>query len=324
MVGESLESGVALAPGGRYTVHGLSLVSEISLPELGRETTDTRRPDVSISVSRMSKGFPSAEAGAEGYVLAGEVLYLDVPDIARFSIRGGTEIVVEPRPGAAAESVRLFLLGSVLGALLHQVGRLPIHASTLRLDGAGVAFCADSGGGKSTLAGWLDRHGYEVTGDDVCALAAADDGDVLFHPGVPRIRLAPDAMQTLGGEPETGRRESRVDRKIPFVMRSLGDPGAVPLRRIYWLEFTEAENAPVLIEPLGAYESLLALRSSVYRPSLIELLGRESEFFESARRVLESVETFRLTRSRDLSRLDEVVGALEDHLEDLGRPGGGT
>jgi len=48
--------------------------------------------------------------------------------------------VVEPEPGAEEAILRLYLLGPVLGILLHQRGFLVLHASVVSMAGAAVVF----------------------------------------------------------------------------------------------------------------------------------------------------------------------------------------
>ena len=49
---------------------------------------------------------------------------LKLDDIARFLVQHGEEILIQPAAESDEDGIRLFLLGSALGALLHQRGRL--------------------------------------------------------------------------------------------------------------------------------------------------------------------------------------------------------
>jgi hypothetical protein len=302
--------------GGNYTVYGLSLNSEIPLPELIESPPD-REPDITVELAPLSENLERRSANAEGYFLCSDSICFNVPGVAKYQIRGGSEIIVDPYPEGPAEGIRLFLLGSGLGALLHLLGRTPFHASTIRVDDVTVAFSSDSGGGKSTLAAFLLQRGYVVTGDDVSALEPTASGEVLSHPGVPRIRLLPDVMDALGLSAGRDESSSKTDKKYPLANREDPLTAPAPLRRIYFLEFAEDAGSPVLIQPMGRYEALIELRKNVYRPSLVAELGRERDFFEWAKRALFSVSFFRLSRPKDLGRLDEAIDSVEAHLEDL-------
>ena len=84
------------------------------------------------------------------------------------------EIVAEPRQGVPDSNVRLFLLGSAMGALLHQRGLLPLHTNAVEVGGRAFAFMGKSGAGKSTLAAWFHDRGFRIVADDVCVVGFDD------------------------------------------------------------------------------------------------------------------------------------------------------
>lgn len=300
-----------------YTIYGLSVASEIALPELTRLSGAAVSGDdeVMISLASIPPELWADSSEKNGFVVRADGIYFDIPGVARFAIRDGSKIAIEPYPGANEEKIRMYILGSAMGALLHQRGRLPFHSSVIHVNGSGVAFSADSGGGKSTLAALLLQHGHEVAGDDVGALQLTEAGEVLVHSGVNRIRLTAESLEALGGEPTSNGRSGSDDKHLlPCDRVSRLEP--VPLRRIYFLEFGERDTL-VFIKPISRYDALLELRKNVYRPSLIKGLKREREFFDWATSALSSVEFFRLTRPRDLGRLEEIVDPLEAHFADL-------
>lgn len=96
--------------------------------------------------------------------------------------------------------MRLFLLGSAFGALLHQRGLLPLHANAVEIDGRAFAFMGPSGAGKSTLAAWFHRQGDSVIADDVCVVGFGGDGRSFAAPGLPRLRLWAEALELMGGD----------------------------------------------------------------------------------------------------------------------------
>ena len=77
------------------------------------------------------------------------------PGVGACEVRDGREIAVDPAPGVDADLLSTYLLGPALGVLLHQRGGLVLHASAVTVGGGCVAFLADAGWGKSTLAATL-------------------------------------------------------------------------------------------------------------------------------------------------------------------------
>ena len=140
----------------------------------------------------------SEERSEPGLHVEGEALLLTIPDVARYRIEGGTEIVVDAHPSAPDRNIRLYLLGLAFGALLHQRGLLPLHANAVEVDGKAVAFMGESGAGKSTLAAWFHDRGHRIVADDVCVVGFSKGGQAFAHPGLPRLRLWDEALEASG------------------------------------------------------------------------------------------------------------------------------
>ena len=139
-----------------YFVFGLRVRSELALPELGPAgTLESDAPVVTVrtgsagpDIEKPSHVGPTFQVGMDDYLL-------DVRNVARYRVRRGDEIVVEPAAGSTERDVRLFLFGTVLGALCHQRGLLPLHASAIVANGRAIAFSGHSRAGKSTLAAFF-------------------------------------------------------------------------------------------------------------------------------------------------------------------------
>ena len=97
---------------------------------------------------------------------------VDWEQVARYLVSGGCEIIIEPHPTATEKDVRLFLLGSAMGALLLQRGIWPLHGSAIAGRSGAALFVGVSGSGKSTLVGAFHQRGFQVLADDVCAITA--------------------------------------------------------------------------------------------------------------------------------------------------------
>ena len=60
--------------------------------------------------------------------------------VAAFRICNGAAITIEPFSGGHRELMRVFLLGSVFGALLHQKGILAIHGSAVATEDGALCY----------------------------------------------------------------------------------------------------------------------------------------------------------------------------------------
>lgn len=88
------------------------------------------------------------------------------------------------------------LLDTVLWTASLQLGFELLHASAVATDRGVLAFVADQGGGKSTLAAEFLRRGGRLFADDIVALQAAG-GTIAAHPG-PAVMNLPAAIDPAG------------------------------------------------------------------------------------------------------------------------------
>ena len=69
--------------------------------------------------------------------------YLILQEVGRFLLRAGREIQIDLAPSSNHDEVRAYLLGAVFGALCHQRGITPLHASVTDAADGCVAFVGD-------------------------------------------------------------------------------------------------------------------------------------------------------------------------------------
>ena len=158
---------------GDHAIFGGCLRSEIPLPELppihgvepdwifqraaqppsGGTYLGDDRVDAEIRVrcSKLSDGFR-----------------LEFDDTGTFDItQRGRLIAWTPGTSSAMELVRADLLGGVFSVALHLQGLLCLHGSAVGIDGSAVAFLANKGAGKSTMATALCAAGATLITDDM-------------------------------------------------------------------------------------------------------------------------------------------------------------
>jgi hypothetical protein len=179
-----------------YSCFGLHIRSEMTLPELGSRYQDAEAaagPAIDIKLGPVPLELPDSHRNLRSMQVADGTVQLNVHDVARYRIRDGREITVEPEPDSTQRNVRLFLLGSAIGVLCHQRGLLPLHANAIVANGSAVAFVGGSGAGKSTLAAHFSRAGYQVLCDDICVVSCDESGRPFAWPGLPRLKLWQEA-----------------------------------------------------------------------------------------------------------------------------------
>ncbi len=204
---------------------------------------------------------------------------------------------------------RQLLMGPGLGAICHQRGLLPLHASAVRVGSRCVAFVGSSGAGKSTLAGLLSMRGYTVLADDLSVLEIREDlGLVLAHRGASSLRLRSDSVEALA------LRSTRAPGGLPPLNKHSVDlpPEAVeplPLHSVYALHHTSPGESP-RIEPLKAFNALRVVLENVYTPGDDARDGMVEQVFRLSAAIAQAARIRRMVRPLDYGRAQEVVDGL--------------
>ncbi len=292
--------------GKRYALYGLQVDSELELtPVLTRCVAEPAgQPDVRIVLE------PVSADGLEGGQQVGAfcqaqpgALWLHVPGVAHFLVEDGSLIRVMPSAGAPRQTVLLYLLGNVLGALLHQRGYLVLHGNVLSRGGKAFVVCGASGSGKSTLSAALIRHaGYSMVSDDLCVL----DPQGWAQPGYPELKLWRDAAEALLlPEAELEPLREQIE-KFGWNVDQHFYAEPVQLSGVYLLSSDNRAQEP-LFEPVKGMAKLTPFKAQVYRPQVIPPLGLSKANFMLVGRLLGKLDLVRVERSLD--KLD--AGALE-------------
>jgi hypothetical protein len=256
-------------------------------------------------VPEMAGGEPDLDAGVlcrsseQGFLFGFD-------DKVRFAVRDGREIVVDQRPDADPDFVRMMLQGSPFGALLHQRGLLVLHGCSAVIGGRAIAVVGLSGAGKSTLALGLLRRGHTLFGDDVVAIRVSEVGAVAL-PSFREAKLWGDSAERFAG--------GGLKQLWPGILKySMPLPPAAqeeaPLAALVVLELgTEPQ---VLAEPVIGADRLAMLLTHTYRRNFLKALGRSRQSYAMSARVAQSVPMWRVKRPRrPLMLLDELVEQVE-------------
>jgi hypothetical protein len=301
-----------------YTLGGLRIASDFPLLGLpARRNQAEEDCEVVIRCAPIPEGVASV---TEKFRYAqyserhnGREILLDFPMVGRFLLRAGKEILMELAPSSDDDEVRAYLLGAVFGALSHQRGITPLHASAIDIADGCIAFVGASGAGKSTLVATLARRGHEVITDDACFLQLGTHGGVHAWPGISRIRLWEDARLALGFDGPGVERETRGYNKYYIPIRPPRNPTQPRrLHRVYQLH--RALNGAPEVTRLQGSAAVEVLMQNVYPPGLAERLGYKPHAFIACTAAARHVPVFRFSRPWDFAALGEGTKILENHL----------
>jgi hypothetical protein len=229
---------------------------------------------------------------------------LAIQGVCNFQVEEGRRILVEPEIGAPLDKVRLFLLGSAMGALLYQRGMFPLHGCTVVTQWGAMIFVGAQGVGKSTLGAHFRRNGYALLSDDVSAVIAGPK-ELEVLPALAHFRLCADAFERLGA-PDEGKLD--VDKfVVPMDEGYYRFP--VPLKAIHVL--ADHENGDPKFEILCGLDRIRHLLENLYRPQYLMGQKTQGDLLRLAGRIAESTSIVMVSRKRDTGAIDEFVSFME-------------
>jgi hypothetical protein len=299
-----------------YRIYGLNLASAIELPELPElpappETDATPGIAVTASWSSLDETLVGMTADDSYLQVSGDQCQFNVNGIARYRIEQGQRILVDPAPGAAPGDIRLFLLGSAFGALLHQRGCLPLHVSSVATPSGVWAFTGDSGAGKSTLAAALHFHfDWPLLSDDVGVIDSGDQNQQpLFHPGPPRLKLWQDAVAHFAINPSELTPDLTRCNKFHLSLARGFETGPKRLRALVVLE-RASEGEPTSLVEINGTAAFRAVAGTVYRPEMAQRVGDKNLFFSQCAALAGRITVYRYRRPWSLATIDGSLQPL--------------
>ena len=294
-----------------YLLSGLCLRSEIQLPELVPAPETTKQAEVRVRLAETPKALENPVDSGVLYEAAPGQFLLHMPGIARYFARNGEEIIVEPEAGSLPEEVRLFLLGTVWAALMHQREFLVLHASGIRTSQGAIIFIGRSSTGKSSLAAAFYRHGFPTLGDDVMVVKV-NDGQALAYPGFPQLHVWPDMLHALEVPPTevTPLRPKLAKRVLPTPLGFTSKPE--PVKAIYVLQSNNEEELKFEhFQGMGRFSALL---NNTFREKFLGGLGVRPVHFQQVSRVAQLVPVASLTRPEQPPQFERMVEMIEKDL----------
>lgn len=291
-----------------YRCYGLTLVSDVELPELTPAELRPGEPaEVRITIGTVApEGLPSGQQIGPYLWVTPRQLWLQVPGVARFLIEGGDRITVEGEAGVDGDSIRVFLLGSAFGALLFQRGYLVLHGNAIQVGDQCLITVGRSGAGKSTLAAGFLQRGHALLADDVVPI----DAHCRAVPGFPRIKLWQDTADKLGIDTAPLRRiRPHLEKySLPLHDRFAGAP--LPVRWVYLLG-THSEP-DFRFEPIQGLRRFQPLRANTYRVRFLEGMALKAEHLQLCGQLAGRIRLVQVTRPEKGFALDELIDRLLD------------
>ena len=295
-------------PSFKYKAFGLNILSDFEISEMQEAAFE--RPDVRITLAETPREIEKPLREGIRYQLTDNEFLLNIDNVARYYVADGNSIRIEKRDGSTFQEVRLFLLGVVFSALLHQKAMVPFHGSAL-MDEQGRSFllCGRSGVGKSTLTAAFLKKSYYLLSDDISVVKPLE-GKIWVYPSFPFIKLWKDVMEHVNFSAEGGTKLRDPLEKYGYRMKENFHPEQAPLEKIFVLHVHNKEEYKT--EMLKGTEKFNALKNQTFRFQFVTDRNRPIHFTE-LNKMAQSVPIYRVTRPQapmEMERLGEVIQRL--------------
>ena len=296
----------------RYFVFGLHIQSEMEIPELLKDESNLP-PDVKILIGETPEELTDCKNKGVTFQIANNELLLGLKGIARYYVKDGKEIIISPKPDSDERDIRLFLLGSCFGALLHQQKVLALHASAIVHEGKAVLFTGVSGAGKSTTANAFRLEGFKMLTDDICPIKMID-GVPYALPGYPQSKLWEDALEKLSVDYENLKKvRTKLNKRAVPITKDF-ETKAIPIKAIYRLQ-KHKKNDIELIDLDNANKFLL-IKNMTYRHYFVKDMETHPYHFMNSSMLANKVPIKTIIRPETFC-LPEVMATIKADLEQL-------
>lgn len=290
----------------QYKAFGLTINSEFKIPQLPQIESDGTH-DVVILKNDLS----GLDIKNEHYrVNANEILF-SLSDVGKFHIKNGKCLRCDPADKCSNSHFSVYIMGSGMGAILHQRGYMPLHGSCVTDRNNSILIVGDSGAGKSTLAAEFLSHGWKLLTDDVAALSDIETTPMV-QASYPSQKLWQDSMKQYEKTDEDihSLYTSENREKFGVNVSEYFYDGCCPLRLIVRLMPT---NEVCSITPIEGMAKLDQLMRNTYRSYMIAPENRERHFRRCAA-LAGKIPMVLVTRQNGVQCADKLYEMITNYL----------
>ncbi|MEC5424050.1 aldolase [Virgibacillus sp. C22-A2] len=276
-----------------YKAFGLTISSDFYLPELP-QLPRIKAPDIVVRKADLLQLWVEMTEPNRHFSVQENFCMFEVPEVAIYMVESGSTISVYPYDQANEDQVRLYILGTCMGALLMQRKTLPLHGSAVAIDGNAYAIVGDSGAGKSTLASVFLQKGYHLLSDDVIPVTLTEDHTPIVTPAYPQQKLWMESLNQFGMESKHLR--PIIDRETKFAVPVSDQFADKPLPLAGVFELIKKEDEEIKANCIQKLERFHTLFQHTYRNFLLERSGLMDWHFNTTAKIVNKLEIYQLCR----------------------------
>lgn len=285
-----------------YRSFGLVIKSDIAIPEF---IQGSGKSDISIILGEVPDKIEAIVDEAVDYKISKTEFLFFVENVGKYYVNEGKLIIVEPSEGADKDSVKVYLIGTAIGAALLQRGLLPIHGSSVVFNGHAVIFTGYSGAGKSTICACLRKQGVEFLGDDVSVVTINEAGTPEVQSSFPQQRLCTDTAEKMGYNKNRLQLACKADDKYVISDNINFKIGSAGLEVIF--ELSTKQDGEVELTEIKGTEKLKGIINNIYYISILKRLGIKEAYFKQCLAVAKNIKYYKLLRPAGKDTVEEQI-----------------
>lgn len=307
-----------------YSAFGLRIASSIECPELLEISQSTvgnivQTPEVTIVEKPLLPARFNFALDNQWFDITDEVLRFKINGVGQFEVSDGCAIQFErdrtvTTPGVHDDDIRVFLLGSCLGAILQQRKQLVLHASTAAKAQRTVIVMGVSGAGKSSALGLLLSKGWEMLTDDVTAISL-DNERPFVVPAYGQMKFNLDSAERLGIDRTRLKWINRFKSKLalPCPERLRQTPAGAQI--VIALD-VDRNASEIQVRPLHGAEKLAIVHQNLYRSCFLEGFSLQENALLQVAQLVNHCRVYKVTRpGNEINSLQQLFDTIEKLTE---------
>jgi hypothetical protein len=293
----------------QYQAYGIPIVSDMELPALSSTDQWLTATPINVSCGRVADVLQQLPNEQKPFSTFNEQEFrYELPNVARYYIAQGTQIVIEPLCDNWDE-ILLHFYANCLAAALFQRNLIPFHVSGVFTEPNKVLlFAAPSRTGKSTTALMLQQKGFAPFTDDT-ALLTVENGVCYATASYPMARLWQNTieLQTIYAEADKQHIFAEID-KYGF---SFHDQFSTQKVEVQAIVFLEEAGTDIKIEPLRATQAMQNLGANIYRGQWLAGMKKQHLQFRQLTGIAQILPAYKATRPRNQDTFEAFAEAIE-------------
>ena len=297
----------------KYKAFGLSINSEIKMDEL-IEIKSQVSYDVYIKNGKVPILKNEILFESENIIISKTEFVLIVPEVAKYYVQNGKEIIVEQYENKNINNVKLFILGTCFGALLMQREIISLHGAAINIKGKCVLILGDSGAGKSSLSAGFVEKGSRILSDDVIAITTQND-EYYVHPSYPQQKLSYITLNELNIDKREYIKVDYMDEREKYYIPRRDQFENNKMKIEYIIDLRKKDILSVKINELKGINKIGLLKKNTYRGFLLKYNDLLKKQFISFSKIAIQAKFYMVTRPENVYTVDKQIEIIEKLIE---------